>query len=122
MAKMSGQDALKILVIAFGVLIIIAYIVPLVWVGGKFQISGLQQITASAFIWKVILGMLLLYFAVFLLGKSETIWSAKTFFMVAILSVILYIVAYTLDKAFNLGLNLPFELFAIKAQSIMPLP
>jgi len=108
MAKISGADALKILLVAIGILFVAAKVISYTGFGENFDISQIGQITQGNFIWQLLIGLVLIYFLVWVFGKAEGGMNVKTFGTIILLVGILYIVVYTLDRTFDIGLGIPW--------------
>jgi len=122
MAKLSGTDYFKVLLVAVAVLFIASKVISYTGIGETFDISQIGQIAQGNFIWQLLIGMTLIYFLVWVFGKTEGGINVKTFGSIVLLMFILYIVVYVLDRTFKIGVGIPWMFGADWVGSVIPIP
>ena len=108
MAKLSGTDYFKVLLVAVAVLFIASKVISYTGIGETFDISQIGQIAQGNFIWQLLIGMTLIYFLVWVFGKTEGGINVKTF--------------GSIDRTFKIGVGIPWMFGADWVGSVIPIP
>ena len=119
MAKISGQDGFKILLVAIGLLGLASVVFKYVKFGSEFDVSQIGQITGDNLLWMWVIAIFVIWFLVYVMGKAESGFNLKTLATIAILGFILVTVAVMLDGMYDFGIADVLAKVGIKLQSVV---